>query len=95
MGNCCGSESREVEGHELKTKQKTSHNKGQVLGGNGPAHSDPNASREARIIAAEKRKLEDENRGVKPGGGKLTKQLKEQNKQSVTNNSRDDNLVWD
>ncbi|OBZ84400.1 hypothetical protein A0J61_07554 [Choanephora cucurbitarum] len=97
MGNCCGSESDDIERHELKTKQKTTKNKGQMLGGDGPAPSDPDSSREARIKAAEKRKIEDEHRGVKSGGGKLTKQLMEQNKQpaQTSTNPQEQNLVWD
>ncbi|KAI7899700.1 uncharacterized protein BX663DRAFT_520085 [Cokeromyces recurvatus] len=50
------------------------------------------------LIAAEKRRLQAENRGVKEGG-KLSKQLAEQKKQqhqpSTPRNEVDDRLVWD
>ncbi|KAI8047856.1 uncharacterized protein B0P05DRAFT_565314 [Gilbertella persicaria] len=98
MGNCCGSESHEVEDHELKAKQNRKGEKGHTLGGEAPA-LEGDASREARLNAIEKRRQEAENRGVKEGGGKLSKQLAEQNKQTghsiPVRDSRDDQLTWD
>ncbi|KAI9366582.1 hypothetical protein BD770DRAFT_7497 [Pilaira anomala] len=96
MGNCCGSESHEVEGHQL-TPTKKNKSAGQTLGGNSPsAGGGGGESREAMLSAAEKRRLQAENRGVKEGG-KLSKQLAEQKKhnQTVPKNEADDRLVWD
>ncbi|KAG2231719.1 hypothetical protein BDF21DRAFT_409660 [Thamnidium elegans] len=92
MGNCCGSESHEVEGHQLtSTKNKSA---GQTLGGTSPSQG--GESREAMLSAAEKRRLQAENRGVKEGG-KLSKQLAEQKKQNQPGHKDelDDRLVWD
>ncbi|KAG2201940.1 hypothetical protein INT47_000479 [Mucor saturninus] len=93
MGNCCGSESHEVEGHQL-TPTKKSNSGGQALGG---ASAGGGHSREAMLSAAEQRRLQAENRGVKEGG-KLSKQLaeqKRQNQQISPKNELDDKLVWD
>ncbi|GAA5798185.1 hypothetical protein HPULCUR_003585 [Helicostylum pulchrum] len=91
MGNCCGSVTNEIEGHQLtSTKDKY----GQPLGGTSPSQG--GESREAMLSAAEKRKLQAENRGVKEGG-KLSKQLAEQKKQNQPSHKDelDDRLVWD
>ncbi|KAI8887176.1 hypothetical protein K501DRAFT_242900 [Backusella circina FSU 941] len=90
MGNCCGTASHEDEGHQMKPT-KTS---GQTLGGNNNE-----TGKEAMLAAAEQRRIQAENRGVKKeGGGKLSKQLAEQNKQSnapLAKDERDNKLVWD
>ncbi|CAO3619705.1 unnamed protein product [Mucor fragilis] len=110
MGNCCGSESQEVETHQIKTIKNSKSNKakgsaGQTLGGGGggvasasPSNIDSEGSREAMLSAAEKRRVQAENRGVKEGG-KLSKQLADEKKQKnqplSPKNEADDRLVWD
>ncbi|GAN08230.1 hypothetical protein MAM1_0195c07737 [Mucor ambiguus] len=106
MGNCCGSESQEVENHQIKPIKNTKSNKakstGQTLGGGGasasPSNIDSEGSREAMLSAAEKRRVQAENRGVKEGG-KLSKQLADEKKQKnqsvLPRNEADDRLVWD
>ncbi|KAL9541110.1 hypothetical protein MBANPS3_009301 [Mucor bainieri] len=107
MGNCCGSESQEVENHQIKpiknTKSSKAKGTGQTLGGGGgasasPSNIDSEGSREAMLSAAEKRRLQAENRGVKEGG-KLSKQLADEKKQKnqpiSPANEADDRLVWD
>ncbi|KAG2206345.1 hypothetical protein INT46_002653, partial [Mucor plumbeus] len=108
-GNCCGSESQEVENHQIKplknTKPKFKSGAGQTLGGVGTtggtsvtaSNIDSEGSREAMFSAAEKRRLQAENRGAKDGG-KLSKQLadeKKQKNQPLPDNDTDDRLVWD
>ncbi|CAO3637187.1 unnamed protein product [Mucor hiemalis] len=95
MGNCCGSESHEPEGHQLQTTKNTpsKSSAGQTLGGSSP--SGGSDSREAMLSAAEQRRVQAENRGVKEGG-KLSKQLADQKKQSHSvspKNEADDRLV--
>ncbi|CEP08631.1 hypothetical protein [Parasitella parasitica] len=98
MGNCCGSESQEVESHQIKQIKKSANNSaGQTLGGGASSNIDSEGSREAMLSAAEKRKLQAENRGVK-GDGSLSKKLaddKKQKNQSPPKNDADDKLVWD
>ncbi|KAI9470625.1 MAG: hypothetical protein EXX96DRAFT_585123 [Benjaminiella poitrasii] len=102
MGNCFGSESRD-EGHQLKPtnlnnkKNNTKTKNGHVLGDSSDTPSSGVNSREAILNAAEKRRIEAENRGVKESG-KLSKQLAEQKKQNQPMSPRnevDDRLVWD
>lgn len=99
MGNCCGSESHEPEGHQLQATKnkpkKSSGGGGQTLGGTSP--SPGSDSREAMLSAAEQRRIQAENRGVKEGS-KLSKQLadqKRQNNSTSPKNEADDRLVWD
>ncbi|KAK4518433.1 uncharacterized protein ATC70_008650 [Mucor velutinosus] len=105
MGNCCGSESQEAESHQIKPIKNTNKAKGagQTLGGGGgasasPSNIDSEGSREAMLSAAEKRRVQAENRGVKEGG-KLSKQLADEKKQKnqpvSPRNGADDRLVWD
>ncbi|KAF1805278.1 hypothetical protein V8B55DRAFT_1411434 [Mucor lusitanicus] len=104
MGNCCGSESQEVENHPIKPiKNKAKAGAaGQTLGGGtasaSPSNIDSEGSREAMLSAAEKRRLQAENRGVKEGG-KLSKQLADEKKQKnqpvSPRNEAEDRLVWD
>ncbi|CAO0801168.1 unnamed protein product [Mucor circinelloides] len=104
MGNCCGSESQEVENHQIKPIKNTTKSKakgaGQTLGGASasPSNVDSEGSREAMLSAAEKRRVQAENRGVKEGG-KLSKQLADEKKQKnqplSPRDEADDRLVWD
>ncbi|KAL7313121.1 hypothetical protein PS15m_006905 [Mucor circinelloides] len=104
MGNCCGSESQEVENHQIKPIKNTTKSKakgaGQTLGGASasPSNIDSDGSREAMLSAAEKRRVQAENRGVKEGG-KLSKQLADEKKQKnqplSPRDEADDRLVWD
>lgn len=64
QGNCCGSESQEVENHPIKPiKNKAKAGAaGQTLGGGttsaSPSNIDSEGSREAMLSAAEKRRLQ-------------------------------------
>jgi len=64
QGNCCGSESQEVENHQIKPIKNTTKSKakgaGQTLGGASasPSNVDSEGSREAMLSAAEKRRVQ-------------------------------------
>ncbi|CAO3703944.1 unnamed protein product [Rhizopus stolonifer] len=93
MGNCCGTQRKQaVEEHQLKPTKKN-NTSGQTLGGSNASGA---SSKEAMLSAAEKRKTEAENRGVSKEGGKLSRQLAEQqHKKPEYSPKKEENLVWD
>ncbi|KAL0080760.1 hypothetical protein J3Q64DRAFT_1827135 [Phycomyces blakesleeanus] len=62
---------------------------GRTLGGNSP-----DTGRDAMLAAAEQRRLQEENRGVKESG-KLSKQLAEQSKKPQPTPEVPETLRWD
>ncbi|CAO3696647.1 unnamed protein product [Rhizopus microsporus] len=92
MGNCCGTQRKQTkEEYQLKST-KEQNPAGQALGGSTLSGA---SSREAMLLAAEKRKAEAENRGVLKGG-KLSKKLaEEQTKKQEYAPKNNDTLVWD
>ncbi|CEG76200.1 hypothetical protein RMATCC62417_11130 [Rhizopus microsporus] len=92
MGNCCGTQRKQTK-EEYQLKSTEGQNPaGQALGGSTLSGA---SSREAMLLAAEKRKAEAENRGVLKGG-KLSKKLaEEQTKKQEYAPKNDDTLVWD
>ncbi|KAK9764724.1 hypothetical protein K7432_007554 [Basidiobolus ranarum] len=92
MGNCCSSGTTSSEeatrvnpSHSnYQGKPVTSPPKAHRLGGDGSSASGTTgpADRSAILSAAENRAKKAENRGIQGSGGKLSKQLKEQQKNS-------------
>jgi len=72
MGNCCSAEPEVVKPQTYGSTDAT------ASGATRPATAEED--RQARLEAAERRAQENQSRGVQAGGGKLARQLEEQQK---------------
>ncbi|KAI7873762.1 hypothetical protein K492DRAFT_211963 [Lichtheimia hyalospora FSU 10163] len=97
MGNCLGK--RDKGGHTLGGSSTNPQNTTSATLGSSqsPTQQQHDSQRDAMLAAAERRRQEAENRGVKQGG-KLSKQLAEQKRQNPMqsdSNELPERMVWD